>query len=50
MALSSQGNAELQGAIVANSFNCTGTFDFHFDDATAASDAKKFAILTWAEL
>jgi hypothetical protein len=50
MPLESSGNAELQGAIVANSFTCTGTFDFHFDDATSASDAKKFAILTWAEL
>jgi len=34
-ALSSQGNAELQGAMVANSFSCLGTFDFHSDDATA---------------
>ena len=32
-ALSSQGNAELQGAMVVNSFNLTGTFDFHSDDA-----------------
>jgi hypothetical protein len=50
MALNSSGNADLQGAIVANSFTCTGTFDFHFDDATSASDAKKYQILTWAEL
>jgi hypothetical protein len=50
MTLSAQGNAELQGAIVANTFTCQGTFDFHFDDATGASDAKPFKILTWAEL
>jgi hypothetical protein len=50
MPLVSSGNATLQGAIVATSFTCTGTFTFHFDDATAASDAKKFKMLTWAEL
>jgi autotransporter-associated beta strand protein len=33
MSLLSSGNAEMQGAIVANSFACTGTFDFHSDDA-----------------
>jgi autotransporter-associated beta strand protein len=31
--VNSSGNAELQGAVVANSFACTGTFDFHSDDA-----------------
>jgi hypothetical protein len=35
-ALQASGNAELQGALVADSFMCTGTFDFHSDDATSA--------------
>jgi len=50
MALSSQGNAELQGAIVANSFSCNGTFDFHYDAATGETTAKPFKIIAWAEL
>jgi hypothetical protein len=49
MALSSQGNADLQGAIVANSFACTGTFDFHYDAATGETKAKPFQIIAWAE-
>jgi hypothetical protein len=50
MALSSQGNAELQGAIVANSFACNGTFDFHYDAATGETTAKPFKIIAWQEL
>jgi hypothetical protein len=34
-ALASSGNAELQGAMVVDSFSCTGTFDFHSDDAVS---------------
>jgi hypothetical protein len=50
MPLVASGNAELQGAIVASSFSCTGTFDFHFDEATSASDAKKYQIIVWNEM
>jgi hypothetical protein len=50
MLLNSQGNAELQGAIVASGFTCTGTFDFHYDQATGVSSAKPFKIQLWTEL
>ena len=50
MQLNSSGNAELQGAIVATGFACTGTFDFHFDAATGVSSAKPFKIQQWTEL
>jgi len=50
MALSAQGNAELQGAIVANSFSCQGTFNFHYDQATGDTTPKPFKILAWREL
>jgi hypothetical protein len=47
--LSAQGGS-ITGAILANSFSCQGNFSFHYDDATAGAVAKKFQILTWAEL
>ena len=50
MDLEAAGNSSIQGAIVAKSFSCNGTFDFHFDDATGGNAAKKFMILSWAEL
>jgi len=50
MDLSAQGGATIQGAIVARSFQCTGHFEFHSDDAAGATEAKPFKILTWAEL
>ena len=49
MDLSAQ-NGSISGAILANSFSCQGKFGFHYDDATAGAAAKKFKILTWAEL
>ena len=42
--LTAAGNASVQGAIVAQSFKCTGNFDFHYDDGTAGNAAKKFQI------
>jgi hypothetical protein len=50
MDLSASGNSSVSGAIVAKSFTCTGTFDFHFDDGTGGNAAKKFRITNWAEL
>lgn len=50
MDLSAQGNASVQGAIVAKSFSCQGNFSFDYDDATAGTAPKPFQILTWAEL
>jgi len=50
MDLTASGNSSVSGAIVAKSFTCTGTFDFHFDDATGGNAAKAFKILSWAEL
>jgi len=50
MSLNAQGNADLQGAIVAYSFSCQGTFNFHYDDSTGASTSKPFKIRSWAEL
>jgi len=50
MDLEAEGGASIQGAILARSFQCTGNFDFHSDDAAGATDAKPFAILSWAEL
>jgi len=50
MDLSAQGGASVQGAIVAKSFSCQGTFDFHHDDATGGTESKNFKILSWAEL
>ena len=48
--LRAQGHAALCGAIVASSFGCFGTFDFHYDSSTRNIEAKSFKILSWAEL
>lgn len=48
--LRANGHASLCGAIVAATFSCLGTFDFHFDAATRGVDGKVFKILSWAEL
>jgi hypothetical protein len=50
MDLSAQGGASISGAIVARSFQCTGGFEFHSDDAAGATESKPFQILSWAEL
>jgi hypothetical protein len=50
MNLSAQGGS-ISGAVVANSFSCQGNFRFHSDDAASTGKAaKKFKILSWAEL
>lgn len=48
--LQGNGNAALYGAIVAATFNCLGTFDFHYDLSTRPIDPKPFKIISWAEL
>jgi hypothetical protein len=48
--LRAQGNSALCGAIVAATFQCFGTFDFHYDSSTKNIEAKEFKILSWAEL
>jgi hypothetical protein len=48
--LHANGNSSLCGAIVAASFTCLGTFDFHFDAAVRDIQAQPFKILSWAEL
>ena len=48
--LRAQGNSALCGAIVAATFQCFGTFDFHYDSSTKNIEAKDFKILSWAEL
>jgi len=44
------GNSSFCGAIVAASFTCFGTFDFHYDSSSRGVQAKEFQILSWAEL
>lgn len=45
------GHASICGAICAKSFNCSGTFDFHYDQAIGSNSAtNQTAILIWAEL
>jgi hypothetical protein len=48
--LQGHGNSSFCGAIVAASFSCFGTFDFHYDSSTRAVQAQAFRILSWAEL
>jgi hypothetical protein len=48
--LRGHGHSSFCGAIVAASFSCFGTFDFHYDMATRATEAHEFKILSWAEL
>jgi Tfp pilus assembly protein PilV len=50
-ALAANGHAQISGAIVGKSFNCNGTFDFHYD--LAFNKPKKqppVKVLSWAEL
>jgi hypothetical protein len=48
--LRAQGHSAVCGAIVAATFACFGTFDFHYDSSTRNIEAKEFKILSWAEL
>src|SRR5437667_3474055 len=49
--LKAAGNSSIEGAIVAKSFSCTGTFDFHYDLAAGKNTmALPVAILSWNEL
>jgi hypothetical protein len=49
--LKAAGNSSLAGSIVAKSFTCTGTFDFHYDLGIGISaTALPVAILSWNEL
>lgn len=48
--LRAQGHSAVCGAIVAATFGCFGTFDFHYDASTKNIEAKEFKILSWAEL
>jgi choice-of-anchor A domain-containing protein len=49
--LKAEGNSSIQGAIIAKSFTCSGTFDFHYDLAAGRSaSALPFTILAWNEL
>ena len=51
MALEAAGNATLCGAILANTFKCNGTFDFHYDFATQRNwVTDPIQIVAWAEL
>jgi hypothetical protein len=48
--LRATGHSCVCGAIVAATFSCFGTFDFHFDSSAQGIAAKQFKILSWAEL
>jgi len=49
--LSANGNAEISGAIVAKSFSCNGTFNFHYDLAfNKPRNLPPVKVLSWAEL
>jgi hypothetical protein len=50
VSLRGHGNSSFCGAIVAASFTCFGTFDFHYDTSSRAVQAKEFKILSWVEL
>jgi uncharacterized protein with PQ loop repeat len=51
MDLVAAGNSAIYGAVLAASFTCHGTFDFHFDFATSKSwITDPVTILSWAEL
>ena len=50
-ALSANGHAQMSGAIVGKSFNCNGTFDFHYDLAfNKPRNQPPVKVLSWAEL
>ncbi|PYJ00228.1 MAG: hypothetical protein DME25_21215, partial [Verrucomicrobia bacterium] len=49
--LKAAGGASIYGAIMCGSFTCSGTFDFHFDLATAnATVINLLTLLSWDEL
>jgi hypothetical protein len=50
--LQARGHAAFYGAITANTFYCNGTFDLHYDEATASFmlGGNSFRIMSWAEL
>jgi hypothetical protein len=50
--LQARGNAAFYGAVTAASFNCNGTFDMHYDLATAryTPPTTSFTVLSWLEL
>jgi hypothetical protein len=43
------GSADFYGAFVANSFDCTGNFEFHFDTSGSNRTVPATQILSWAE-
>jgi hypothetical protein len=49
--LRARGNASFYGAFTSSTFNCNGTFDFHYDQATASytPSGSSFQIVSWAE-
>jgi hypothetical protein len=50
-ALKAAGGASILGAIMCQSFTCSGTFNFHFDSATArAVPSSLLTLLSWDEL
>ena len=50
-ALKAAGGANIRGAILCQSFTCSGTFNFHYDLATArAVQAGLLTLLSWDEL
>ncbi len=49
MYLDAEGNASIEGGVVAGTFHCQGGFDFHQDDAAGGQDPTPFRILSWAE-
>jgi hypothetical protein len=49
--LNAQGGAEIDGAVLANSFSCNGNFFFHYDFATAKNwITDPVTVISWAEL
>jgi hypothetical protein len=50
-ALNAQGHAAISGAIAANTFNCQGTFDFHYDLAfNKPRYLPPVRVISWSEL
>jgi hypothetical protein len=49
--LRARGNASFYGSITSSTFYCNGTFDFHYDQATAGytPSGTSFQIVSWAE-
>jgi hypothetical protein len=49
--LRARGHAAFYGSFTADTFDCNGTFDFHYDQATASytPSGTSFQIMSWAE-